>query len=88
MVTVRCSGLTRQSMKETGHIIVLRVRESFTIVTGMYTMVSGMIIELRAMVFTLLLREQDTKALGTTIVNMARVRRLGWTDLTMKVNTK
>ena len=88
MVTVRCSGLTRQSMKANGHIIVLRVKESFTIVTGMYTMVSGMIIELRAMVITLLLREQDTRAPGTTIVNMARVRRLGWTDLTMKVKTK
>ena len=77
MVMVRCSGLTRQSMRVTGRIIVLRVRASFTTVTGMSTMVSGMIIELRATVFTLLSREQDTRAPGTTIANMARVRRLG-----------
>ena len=77
MVTVPWFGLTKQSMKVTGHITVHKDMESSTTQMGMCTMVSGMIIELRVTVSTLQSRGQDTRVPGTTTNNMATERKHG-----------
>ena len=78
-------GLIMLDMKESGNIIMLVERESFSIPMVISMMVNGSTTRPMVLEFTLTLREPDTKGTGKRINSTAMESRHGQKAQNMKV---
>jgi len=88
MVTESRYGLMVPSMKDTGSIIRLMVREHSSTQMATYTMENGKKIKLMVMVSILMSTEPNMKDIGTMIYNMELVERSGLMEVVMMAHTK
>lgn len=83
----RCCGRTVPDTKGTGHLIKLRAKENFSILTEIYTRELGRVTRQMVKVFTLIKRVLAMKEPGSMISNMVEDMKPGQKDLPTMENT-